>query len=138
MPNFEVIDHTADVGIVAYGNSVEEVFLNAADGVFSLIADLGKVDEETSQQIVVDAPDQEELLVAWINELLYLFDAENLIFSRFKIVELGKTKLKAIAYGEQVDPDRHDLRAQVKAATYHRLKLKKGKDGFRAQLILDI
>jgi len=138
MPNFEVIDHTADVGIVAYGNRVEEVFLNAADGVFSLIADLGKVDEETSQHIAVDAPDQEELLVAWINELLYLFDAENLIFSRFKIIELGKTQLKAIAYGEQVDPDRHDLRAQVRAATSHRLKLKKEGNAFSAQLILDL
>jgi len=137
MQNFEIIDHTADVGIVAYGDSVEEVFINAAYGMFSLIADLEKVAEVIRHEIVAEAPDQEELLVTWLNELLYLFDADNLIFSRFEIVGLGQEHLRAIAYGEKADPLRHNLKTQVKAATYHLLKLEKG-DGFRAQIILDI
>jgi len=137
MPEFEIIDHTADVGIIARGDSVGDVFINAAHGMFSLIADLDKVAEVDIQEIVVEAPDQEELLVTWLNELLYLFDAENLIFSRFEITHLGKDKLEAIAYGEKVDPARHNLKTHVKAATYHMLKLRK-EDGFRAQIILDV
>lgn len=137
MPNFEFIDHTADIGIIAYGNSVEEVFVNAAYGMFSLIADLEKVAEVIGHQVIAEAPDQEELLVTWLNELLYLFDAEDLIFSRFEIVDLRQQYVRAMAYGESVDPSRHNLKTQVKAATYHQLKLEKG-DEFRARIILDI
>ncbi len=134
---FEFIDHTADVGLIAYGNSVEEVFLNAAYGMFSLIADLERVAEVISRQVVAEAPDQDELLVTWLNELLYLFDAEGLIFSRFEILDLREQSLRAMAHGEKVDPWRHNLKTQVKAATYHQLKLEKG-DHFRARIILDI
>ena len=137
MPEFEIIDHTADVGIIARGESIDEVFINAARGMFSLIIDLDTVVESTSQEITVEAPDQEELLVTWLNELLYLFDAENLVFSRFEIANLGKEHLKAIIYGEEVDPDRHNLKSDVKAATYHMIKLQK-QDGFSAHIILDI
>lgn len=137
MQKFEIIDHTADVGIVAYGKSIEEVFLNAAYGMFSLIADLEKVRGAASYRVTAEAENQEELLVAWLNELLYFFDAENLIFSRFVISHLGKEKLEATAYGEKIDPSRHHLKTQVKAATYYLLKLEKN-DGFRAQVILDI
>ncbi|MBT4511503.1 MAG: archease [Chloroflexi bacterium] len=137
MSEFEIIDHTADVGIIARGESVEEVFINAARGMFSLIIDLDTVVESTSQEITVDAPDQEELLITWLNELLYLFDAENLIFSRFEITYLGQEHLKGIVYGEEVDPDRHNLKSDVKAATYHMIRLQK-QDGFSAHIILDI
>ncbi|MCL0079306.1 archease [Dehalococcoidia bacterium] len=137
MPNFEFTDHTADIGIIAYGNSVEEVFVNAAYGMFSLIADPDKVAEVIRHQVVAEAPDQEELLVTWLNELLYLFDAEDLIFSRFEIVDLRQQYVRAMAYGEKVDPSRHNLKTQVKAATYHQLKLEKG-DEFSARIILDI
>jgi SHS2 domain-containing protein len=137
MPNFEFIDHTADIGIIAYGNSVEEVFVNAAYGMVSLIADLEKIAEVMSHEVIAEAPDQEELLVTWLNELIYLFDAEGLIFSRFKIVDLRQRYLRAMAYGEKVDPSRHNLKAPVKAATYHQLRLEKGGD-FRARIILDV
>jgi len=137
VPNFEFIDHTADIGIIAYGNSVEEVFVNAAYGMFSLIADLEKVAEVISRQVIAEASDQEELLVAWLNELLYLFDAEGVIFSRFEIADLRQQYLRAMAHGEKVDPARHNLKTQVKAATYYQLKLEKGND-FRAQIILDL
>jgi SHS2 domain-containing protein len=137
MPNFEFIDHTADIGLIAYGNSIEEVFVNAAYGMFSLIADLEKVAEVISHQVVAEAPDQEELLVTWLNELLYLFDAEGLIFSRFDIADLRQQYLRAMAHGEKVDPSRHNLKTQVKAATYHQLKLEK-RNNFKARIILDI
>ena len=137
MLEFEVIDHTADLGIVARGESVDEVFVNAARGMFSLIVDLDTVAELTNQEIIVEAPDQEELLVTWLTELLYLFDAENLVFSRFEIIDLGNEYLRAIAYGEEFDPARHNIKSHIKAATYHMLRLQR-QDGFRAQIILDV
>lgn len=137
MPRFEVIDHTADVGIVAYGKDLKEAFANAAFGMFSLIADLEKVRGSISREIDVQSTDQEALLVDWLNELLYLFDVEHIIFKRFEITALSQKKLKAKVYGEKIDTSRHQLKTAVKAATYHMLKIEKNK-GVRVQFILDI
>ena len=138
MTKFEIIDHTADVGLVVYGSTRKEVFINAAIGMFSLIVDSGKVSGTQQQEISLDADDYEELLVAWLNELLYLFDAENLIFSQFEISRLNSDSLTAIAYGEKIDLSRHEIKTQIKAATYHQLKLKTEDEGFSAQIILDV
>jgi len=137
VPRFEVIDHTADVGIVAYGKDLKEAFANAAFGMFSLIADLEKVRGSISREIDVQSTDQEALLVDWLNELLYLFDVEHIIFKRFEITALSQKKLKAKVYGEKIDTSRHQLKTAVKAATYHMLKIEKNK-GVRVQFILDI
>ena len=137
MIRFEVIDHTADVGIVAYGKDLKEAFANAAFGMFSLIANLEKVRGSISREIDVQSTDQEALLVDWLNELLYLFDVEHIIFKRFEITALSQKKLKAKVYGEKIDTSRHQLKTAVKAATYHMLKIEKNK-GVRVQLILDI
>jgi SHS2 domain-containing protein len=134
---FEVIDHTADVGIVAYGKDLKEAFANAAFGMFSLIANLEKVRGSISREIDVQSTDQEALLVDWLNELLYLFDVEHIIFKRFEITALSQKKLKAKVYGEKIDTSRHQLKTAVKAATYHMLKIEKNK-GVRVQFILDI
>ncbi len=137
MIRFEVMDHTADVGIVAYGKDLKEAFANAAFGMFSLIANLEKVRGSISREIDVQSTDQEALLVDWLNELLYLFDVEHIIFKRFEITALSQKKLKAKVYGEKIDTSRHQLKTAVKAATYHMLKIEKNK-GVRVQLILDI
>lgn len=137
MHKFESIDHTADTGILIYGKTVQEVFVNAAYGMFSIISDMETVSEEIQREIFAEAIDQEELLVTWLNELLYHFDAENIVFCRFDIVELTDERMKAIAYGEKAKPSRHNLKTHVKAATYHSLKIEKG-DGFRAQVIFDV
>src|SRR4030042_1961675 len=92
---FEIIDHTADVGIIAYGADMKEAFANAAKALFSLITDLDDVEEVTQRDIELTAPDRESLLVGWLNELIYLFDAENLLFKRFDIMQLGQMHLKA-------------------------------------------
>ncbi len=137
MKRFEVIDHTADVGIAAYGADLKEAFANAAYGMFSLMVDLKDVTESLSREVEVTADDQHYLLVAWLNELIYLFDVENILFKRFKVAELGQTRLRASCFGEKVDPERHKITTAIKAVTYHMLKIDEG-DGFRVQVLFDI
>ncbi len=134
---FEIVNHTADVGIIAYGADMNEAFANAAKGLFSLITDLDDVAEVTHRDIELTAPDQESLLVEWLNELIYLFDAENMLFKRFDITQLSPTHLKARSYGHKVDSSKHKLKTGVKAATYHMLKIDTSNGG-KVQVLFDI
>jgi SHS2 domain-containing protein len=134
---FEIINHTADVGIRAYGADMKAAFANAARGLFSLITELDDIEEVVHRDIELTAPDQESLLVEWLNELIYLFDAENIIFKRFDITQLSQTQLKARSYGHQVDSSKHKLKTGVKAATYHMLKVEKN-NGSMVQVLFDI
>lgn len=136
-PDFEVLEHTADTGIIAYGSDLKEAFAHAAMGLFSLIVDLDSVRESTEREVEVRAPAQESLLVDWLNELIYLFDVDNVLFKRFEILELDEDHLRALAYGEKVDPARHEIRLGVKAATYHLLRIDRD-GGYRLQVIFDI
>ena len=135
--DFEIVNHTADVGIIAYGASPSETFANAARALFSLITELDNVEEVLQRDIELAAPDQESLLVAWLNELIYLFDTENVLLKRFEISKLNNTQLKARSYGEKVDKSKHTLKTGVKAATYHMLRIDKG-DVCKAQVLFDI
>jgi len=135
--DFEIIDHTADVGIIAYGTDMSQAFANAAKGLFSLITELDDVDEVVYRDTELTATDEESLLVEWLNELIFLFDVENIIFKRFDITQLNSTQLKARSYGEKVDTSKHKLKMGVKAATYHMLKISQG-DGCKVQVLFDI
>ncbi len=135
---FEIIDHTADIGIVAFGDDMREAFANAALALFSLINKPEDVKQDLKQHVELTAGDREALLVRWLNELIFFFDAEHLIFSRFDIGKLTDTELEADCLGEKVDPSRHRLRMGVKAATYHLLRITNDANGYRAQVIFDI
>ena len=135
--DFEIVNHTADVGIIAYGVDMSQAFVNAARALFSLITELDDVQEVLHRDIEVTATDEESLLVEWLNELIYLFDADNIIFKRFDITRLSNRQLKARSYGEKVDHSRHKLKTGVKAATYHLIKVDKD-DGYKVQVLFDI
>ena len=135
---FEIIDHTADVGIIAYGANDKELFSNAALALFSLITNPESVDEKLHLDLQVSSEDRDSLLVEWLNELIYLFDVKHILFNRFDIESLTHNELKATCYGEGFDPIKHKIKLGVKAATYHMLKLDKSDDGYKAQIILDI
>ncbi|MDD4876487.1 MAG: archease [Dehalococcoidales bacterium] len=138
MKDFEIFNHTADTGIIAYGDSINKAFANAAKALFSLIGEFGNDTEKIlHRDIVLTAPDQESLLVKWLNELIYIFDTENIIFTKFNITKLSKTYLIARSYGEKIDSSRHQLKNGVKAATYHMLKIDKI-NGYRVQVLFDI
>ena len=135
---FEIIDHTADVGIVAYGADVEELFSNAALALFSLITEPESIKGKLHFDLTVNSEDRDSLLVEWLNELIYLFDVEHILFNRFDIESLTRNQLKATCYGETFDPIKHKVKVGVKAATYHMLKLDKNGGGYKAQIIFDI
>jgi SHS2 domain-containing protein len=136
--DFEVIAHTADIGMIAYGTDMKQAFANAAQGLFSLITELDTIKEKEQRNIEVTAPDREALLVNWLNELIYLFEAKEMLFSRFDITSLTDTELRASGYGEKIDLAKHKLKTQVKAATYHMLKIEQNEGGWKAQVIFDV
>jgi SHS2 domain-containing protein len=135
---FEIVDHTADVGIIAYGTNIEELFCNAALALFSLITEPGSIQEKSHLNLRVSSDDRDSLLVEWLNELIYFFDAKHILFNRFDIESLTQNELKATCHGEGFDPRKHKIKRGVKAATYHMLRLDKNNDGYKAQIIFDI
>lgn len=146
MKRFEIINHTADMGIKAYGKDLAELFTNAAYGMASLITDLEKVSPKDSEDISLRAESREELLVSWLNEILFLFASKNMLFSKFEVSEIDERHLRAKISGEEFDTTRHQIETEFKAATYHRLKISKVRGDnstlpegiFQAEVIFDI
>jgi SHS2 domain-containing protein len=135
---FAILDHTADIGIIAYGADLKELFSNAALALFSLITELESVQGKLHLDLGVRSEDRDSLLVDWLNELIYVFDSKHILFNRFDIESLTCNALKATCYGEDFDPNKHKIKIGVKAATYHMLRLDTDDDGYKAQIILDI
>jgi SHS2 domain-containing protein len=135
---FEILDHTADVGIVARGRTLAEAFAHAAEGMFSVMADLAGVRELEQRTISVTGHDWPGLLVAWLSELLYHLDVDGLLFKRFEVEELRPYALRAVAHGERIDRERHELGAGVKGISRHMLEVVEEPAGWRVQVLLDI
>ncbi len=135
---FEPISHPSDVGLIAYGSDLKELFANSAFGMFSLMADLSTVKPRTEFGVDVSGEDIESLLVNWLNELIYLEDAKNVLLSEFNITGLTNRSIKAKVRGEMIDPPRHKMTRGVKAATYNQLKIRKVGEGWEAKIIFDV
>ena len=123
---YEQIEHTADVGIHATGDDLEEAFEEAARGLFSIITDIDKVEKVGEYKVQVKADDWEALLVDFLSELVYLFEVKSVLFSDFKISlseEDGEKVLVCEAFGETMDLDKHEMDTAVKAVSYHEIEV---------------
>ncbi len=141
MKEFEIIDHTADIGLIAYGKNKEQVFINAAKGMFEIIAGGNKtLKENFYDKIKLEADNLEGLLFAWLNELLYIGETRLVILNKFQIKELSDFQIKAEVGGTKINPPSIKIEKEVKAVTYHRLEIKKDEESglWRAQVIFDI
>lgn len=135
--DFQILEHTADVGLIARGHTLAEAFAAAAYGLSALMADLSQARPRTVREIEVAAGDLEGLLVAWLSELLYLFDAEGFLALEFDITSMSGQSLRAVVAGDAFDPERHRPGMAVKAITYHQVQVQQS-DGYRAQVYLDV
>lgn len=141
MNGFEFFDVTADVGLRAYGKTLEEAFKNAALATFEVMTDTSKIKPYICKKVKIESEDLLALLYDWLDELIFLHDAEYLIFSHFEIEITKKNDktylLQGVACGEVYDPDTHESRDEVKAVTYHLMDIKEEEKGFMVQVILD-
>jgi SHS2 domain-containing protein len=138
MKKYDLIDHTADVGVKAYGKDISECFENAACGMFDIITDNSEVESTGQYTIELKSDNLEQLLVDWLSELLYLHSANNLIFGFFKVdVDNKNNSLKGTFYGEKFNLSKHKIGAEIKAVTYHILEVK-NKKPFHVQVLFDI
>jgi SHS2 domain-containing protein len=136
MKPYELVEHTADVGVKAYGKTLSEAFEHAALGMFDIITDESRIEPVGQYNIELEAPDLEQLLVDWLSKLLFLNGAENLVFGKFQVT-LSGSRLTASVYGEKYDTKKHRMGVEIKAVTYHMLEVH-GQPPLYVQVLFDI
>jgi SHS2 domain-containing protein len=135
---YETFEHTADLGLRVRADALPALFADAARGLFSMIVpDLNSVRLIEELEFTLEGPISELLLFDWLNELLYTYETRHLLFAQVE-VRLSESGLRATARGEAFDDSRHELDHEVKAITYHGLKLEPAGDGWLAEVIVDI
>ncbi|MCG9128405.1 archease [Candidatus Poribacteria bacterium] len=136
---FEYLEHTADAGMRVWGDSLESLFTNAALGLFEMMVVIGSIDNTISIDIEVSADSIEMLLVAWLDELIYQHEVEEVFFNNTEILCINSEKLSARAYGEPTNFDKHIVYTEIKAVTLHQLYVYKKESGlWEAQVIFDL
>jgi SHS2 domain-containing protein len=135
---YETFDHTADLGLRIQAATLDALFVEAARALFSVIVeDLGTVNPRQRRDVHLEGDERAYLLFDWLNELLFRFETDHLVFGRFE-VQVSDAEVKGTAWGEPLDPARHVLSHEVKAITYHGLRVEQDAGGWVAELIVDI
>ncbi len=144
MGGFETVQHTADVRIRVWGNNWSELFQEAARGMVSQMIPLNSVREIEKRQFQIEGENGEELLLAWLREILYLIEG-GMVFTRFQVCEDRFSNKKAdhfhfscSLWGEHIDPSRHDLCTEIKAITRHGLHVKKKGPCWETLILFDV
>jgi SHS2 domain-containing protein len=138
-PRFEIIEHTADAGIVARGATLADAFAAAAEGMYALMVDVGAVRETEARDVTAAGADACRLLEHWLLELLFLTETERLVFRRFEVdIAQDGASLRARAFGERLDPERHAVSAAVKGVTRHLTEVTPEDGGVRVRVLFDL
>ena len=139
---FRFLEHTADAYVEAYGNCLEEAFGNAGAALTDVMTELETVEAKTEESLVVEAQDEPALLYSWLEELLIEFELKGKLYSRFEVSSIDETsdgfRLRAKAWGEKYDPQKHPTKVGIKAATYHMMEIVKEPESVTLRFILDI
>ncbi|HOG06696.1 MAG: archease [Syntrophales bacterium] len=163
MTRYEVFDHTADLGILFEGRDLADLFETAAFAVFDLMTELPAVEERRTHRFIVTGGDREDLLVNFLRELLYLFNGRGFLVRRCAVriddagepetrsrpapseaVSVGSEpvppqwRLEAEAAGEPFAPDRHRMKTEIKAVTYHGLEIRETTAGWWGRIVCDV
>jgi SHS2 domain-containing protein len=138
MKKYKLLDHTADIGIEFWGKTKKELFENAVEAMFDLIVDLTGINNVNDKVVTAKGADAEDLLVNFLREALYLFNGKKWIIKQCKLLEMKSGQIVAQLQGEPYDSDKHQLKTEIKAVTYHGLSVKKTARGWKAKVIFDV
>ena len=139
---YRFLEHTTDALVEAWGPTLERAFASAAKGLFETMINTKKVDLKTDEQVSSSGHDELELLYNWLEELLLRFEIRTMVYSQFEIEPISRfydtLKLRAIARGERYDGAKHEAKTEIKAVTYHLMKVERDPDQVRVRFLLDL
>ncbi len=135
---FKILDHPADIGIEVHGATFAELFQNAAVALMSIIIDLETVGSMETKLVKISAIDREQLLVKWLSEILYLYDGQDFVSNQFEVKEIDDTSLLANVNGERYSEGKHKTKIDVKAVTYHQLRIEENESNKIATVYFDV
>ena len=132
------IEHPSDVGFEVYGDSLEELFANAAIAMYSLMTDVDEIEGEEEREIEINSEDLYSLMFDWLDELIFLFDSESLVMRSFDIaIDESNFSIQGTCKGGKFDPSKHVSGIIIKAVTYNMMEIKRN-DIWSARVVLDV
>ena len=137
-PNYEVIDHTADLGMVVKGTDARDLFTNAAYAMIDLMVEGDMGGKGAKRQITIEGEDYSDLMVRWLGEILYLFAAERQLVWGIEITAIGPNRLQSLLALTSLEEERHEIRREIKAVTYHQIAVEETPHEWEARVIFDI
>jgi SHS2 domain-containing protein len=135
---FKFIDHTGDLGVRVSGESLPRLFEQAAQALTFILTDPETIQIKETRKLLLEAKTDEELLITWLNELVFLFDTQGLLLKTYDVLSVHDHRLEALAQGETYVEGRHPIKTTVKAATYHQLKIENHQGVWTVQVIFDL
>jgi len=135
---YHLIDHTADFGIQVFGTDSRELFTNAALALFDVITEMDELNGDDSCDITSSGEDWSDLMINWLREILYLWNGREMLVKSVQVLSLSEHNISARIYFDAYLPDRHTIKTEIKAVTYHQIQVKRSPSGWKAQIIFDI
>jgi len=141
MKRYEFLKHTADVAVCVFGRSLRDLFESAALAMFAVLLEKTKNRPGaalTEKEISVCGEASEDLLKAWLDELLFCYAVEHLVLVRIKAIEMGDRDMRAFVLFDAFDGEYYTVKDEIKAVTYHELEVKKVRNHWQAHVIFDV
>ena len=140
MARFQFLEHTSDVYVEAEGANLEEAFIQAASALFETMTDLKSIEPIEKRRITIESEDLKALLFDWIDQFLFLFDVEGLVFSKFDVIikKNGNFSLRGDCWGEKFDLQKHPPRTEIKAPTYSLMEINQNPSNVIIRFVVDI
>ncbi len=135
---YNLIDHTADFRIHVFGSDPKELFANAAWAMFDIITEIDQLKGLDSCNIEVSGNDWPDLMVNWLREVLYLWNGRELLVKSFHIISLSENNLSVRVNFDPFNSDRHIIKTEIKAVTYHQIQVNSSPSGWEAKIIFDV
>jgi len=135
---YRITTRQSELAVKVFGSSQAELFANSAFALFDVMTDIDKIQVQERLPLEVEGTDRDDLMVNWMRELLYLYQGSGYLLKEFEIGEAKDTLVRAEVCGEKLDPDRHEIKSEVHAVTYHKSRMQKTGDQWTAQVIFEV
>jgi SHS2 domain-containing protein len=135
---YRLIDHTADFGVHVFGTNPKDLFANAALAMFNQITDTDALKGTGTYHLDITGADWPDLMVNWLRELLFLWTGKEMLIKKVDILSIAEDKLSAKARFDLFVLNRHEIKNEIKAVTYHQIQVESGPAGWEAKIIFDV